>query len=62
MTGGANLKIYRGDDQSGEMVDYAVPIAPGMVVLDAVHVPKEFWDESRRTMALKFFNQHVREK
>lgn len=31
------LKIYRGDDQQGEMVDYTIPLAPGMVVLDAVH-------------------------
>ncbi|MEO1971162.1 MAG: succinate dehydrogenase/fumarate reductase iron-sulfur subunit [Pirellulaceae bacterium] len=31
------LKIYRGDDTSGEMVDYSVPVAPGMVVLDAIH-------------------------
>jgi succinate dehydrogenase / fumarate reductase iron-sulfur subunit len=33
----ATLRIYRGDNQKGEMVDYKVPIAPGMVVLDAVH-------------------------
>ncbi len=33
----ATLKIYRGDDQQGEMVDYTIPLAPGMVVLDAVH-------------------------
>jgi succinate dehydrogenase / fumarate reductase iron-sulfur subunit len=31
------LRIYRGDNSGGEMVDYKVPIAPGMVVLDAVH-------------------------
>ncbi len=31
------LQIYRGDNQGGEMVDYTVPVAPGMVVLDAVH-------------------------
>ena len=31
------LKIYRGDNQQGEMVEYKVPVAPGMVVLDAVH-------------------------
>ena len=31
------LKIYRGDDDSDQMVEYAVPVAPGMVVLDAVH-------------------------
>jgi succinate dehydrogenase / fumarate reductase iron-sulfur subunit len=33
----ATLRIYRGNNQGGEMVDYKVPIAPGMVVLDAVH-------------------------
>src|SRR5213596_3425211 len=33
----ATLRIYRGDNNAGEMVDYKVPIAPGMVVLDAVH-------------------------
>ena len=32
------LKIYRGDDESDQMVEYAVPVAPGMVVLDAVRV------------------------
>lgn len=31
------LKVYRGDDAGGEMVDYTIPLAPGMVVLDAVH-------------------------
>jgi succinate dehydrogenase / fumarate reductase iron-sulfur subunit len=33
----AKLRIYRGDKESGEMVDYTVPLDPGMVVLDAVH-------------------------
>jgi len=33
----ATLRIYRGDNQGGEMVDYKIPVAPGMVVLDAVH-------------------------
>jgi len=33
----ATLRIYRGDNQQGAMVDYKVPVAPGMVVLDAVH-------------------------
>lgn len=32
----ATLRIYRGDNTSGAHVDYQVPIAPGMVVLDAV--------------------------
>jgi succinate dehydrogenase / fumarate reductase iron-sulfur subunit len=33
----ATLRIYRGDNERGEMVDYKVPVAPGMVVLDAIH-------------------------
>ena len=33
----ATLRIYRGDNEQGEMVDYKIPVAPGMVVLDAVH-------------------------
>ncbi|MFL6545615.1 MAG: succinate dehydrogenase/fumarate reductase iron-sulfur subunit [Candidatus Udaeobacter sp.] len=33
----ATLRIYRGDNEKGEMVDYKIPVAPGMVVLDAVH-------------------------
>lgn len=33
----ATLKIYRGDDEQGEMVEYKIPLAPGMVVLDAIH-------------------------
>ncbi len=33
----ATLEIYRGDADSGEMVEYEIPMAPGMVVLDAVH-------------------------
>ena len=32
----ATLRIYRGDDQQGQMEDYTVPVAPGMVVLDAI--------------------------
>ena len=31
------LEIFRGDANGGEMVDYEVPVDPGMVVLDAVH-------------------------
>jgi succinate dehydrogenase / fumarate reductase iron-sulfur subunit len=31
------LQIFRGDRDGGECVQYAVPAAPGMVVLDAVH-------------------------
>jgi len=33
----ATLKIYRGDNAGGELVDYTIPLAAGMVVLDAVH-------------------------
>jgi succinate dehydrogenase / fumarate reductase iron-sulfur subunit len=33
----ATLSIFRGDGQGGQMVDYSVPVAPGMVVLDAIH-------------------------
>jgi succinate dehydrogenase / fumarate reductase iron-sulfur subunit len=31
------LRIWRGDAQGGKFVDYATPVSPGMVVLDAVH-------------------------
>src|SRR5262245_2105127 len=37
----ATLSIYRGDNEQGTMVDYTVPVAPGMVVLDAVHAVQE---------------------
>ena len=33
----ATLRIYSGDNERGEMVEYKVPLQPGMVVLDAVH-------------------------
>jgi succinate dehydrogenase / fumarate reductase iron-sulfur subunit len=33
----ATLSIYRGDNGSGGMVDYQIPLQPGMVVLDGVH-------------------------
>ena len=33
----ATFKIFRGDRTSGQFVEYTVPIAPGMVVLDALH-------------------------
>jgi len=33
----ATLRIYRGDKDGGSLVDYTIPAAPGMVVLDAVH-------------------------
>ena len=31
------LKIFRGGPEGGELVEYEVPVAPGMVVLDALH-------------------------
>ena len=33
----AIFKIFRGDRNAGELKEYEVPIAPGMVVLDALH-------------------------
>src|SRR4026209_726504 len=33
----ATFKILRGDRGGGKFVKYTVPIAPGMVVLDALH-------------------------
>lgn len=33
----AKFKIYRGDNKSGEEVEYSVPVEEGMVVLDAIH-------------------------
>jgi succinate dehydrogenase / fumarate reductase iron-sulfur subunit len=33
----ATLRVFRGDAKGGESVEYRVPVAPGMVVLDAVH-------------------------
>ena len=33
----ATLKIHRGDSAQGEMTEYKIPVAPGMVVLDAIH-------------------------
>jgi succinate dehydrogenase / fumarate reductase, iron-sulfur subunit len=33
----AILNVFRGDANGGQAVDYQVPIAPGMVVLDAIH-------------------------
>jgi succinate dehydrogenase/fumarate reductase-like Fe-S protein len=33
----ATLRVFRGDGNGGEMQDYRVPVAPGMVVLDALH-------------------------
>lgn len=33
----ATLKIFRGDSNGSAPVEYRVPVAPGMVVLDALH-------------------------
>src|SRR2546428_12596828 len=33
----ATFKIFRGDRDNGALVEYQVPVAPGMVVLDALH-------------------------
>ncbi len=33
----AVMKIFRGNSEAGQTVDYKVPITPGMVVLDALH-------------------------
>jgi succinate dehydrogenase / fumarate reductase, iron-sulfur subunit len=36
-TGRARFRIWRGDRSGGKLVDYNTPVAPGMVVLDAIH-------------------------
>ena len=33
----ATFKVFRGDRDAGELIEYQVPIATGMVVLDALH-------------------------
>jgi len=33
----ATLRVYRGDKDNGQAVDYKVPLTEGMVVLDAIH-------------------------
>jgi len=38
MTNTATVRVQRGDGDQHEMVEYQVPIEPGMVVLDAIHV------------------------
>jgi succinate dehydrogenase / fumarate reductase iron-sulfur subunit len=35
--GEATLRVFRGGPEGGAAADYQVPIAPGMVVLDALH-------------------------
>ncbi|MBV9670305.1 MAG: succinate dehydrogenase/fumarate reductase iron-sulfur subunit [Acidobacteriales bacterium] len=33
----AVLRVFRGADGAGQPIDYTVPVAPGMVILDALH-------------------------
>src|SRR5437867_11549262 len=33
----ATFKVFRGNAESGDLIEYKVPLAPGMVVLDALH-------------------------
>jgi succinate dehydrogenase / fumarate reductase, iron-sulfur subunit len=33
----ATLRVFRGDREGGQAVDYKVPVTEGMVVLDAIH-------------------------
>ena len=33
----AIFEVFRGDQEAGAAKQYKVPIAPGMVVLDALH-------------------------
>jgi succinate dehydrogenase / fumarate reductase iron-sulfur subunit len=35
--GTATFRVWRGDAQSGRLVDYTTSVSPGMVVLDAIH-------------------------
>jgi succinate dehydrogenase / fumarate reductase iron-sulfur subunit len=35
--GRATFRIWRGDARGGQLVDYTTGVAPGMVVLDAIH-------------------------
>ncbi len=37
MTTTATMRVQRGDADQNEMVEYQVPVSPGMVVLDAIH-------------------------
>jgi succinate dehydrogenase / fumarate reductase iron-sulfur subunit len=37
VAGRATFRIWRGDRQGGQLVDYTTSITPGMVVLDAIH-------------------------
>lgn len=33
----AQLRVWRGDDDGGELIDYTVPVSEGEVVLDIIH-------------------------
>jgi len=33
----ATFRVWRGDDTTGQLVDYTTPVSEGMVVLDAIH-------------------------
>jgi succinate dehydrogenase / fumarate reductase, iron-sulfur subunit len=35
--GEAVLRVFRGTADGGQLIDYRIPVAPGMVVLDALH-------------------------
>src|SRR6185503_7121363 len=37
MTASATFRVWRGDETSGNLVDYTTPVSEGMVVLDAIH-------------------------
>ncbi|HZP80262.1 MAG TPA: succinate dehydrogenase/fumarate reductase iron-sulfur subunit [Chthonomonadaceae bacterium] len=38
------LRVFRGDNCGGKLVDYEVPTVPGMVVLDAIHYIQKHLD------------------
>lgn len=46
-----NFKIWRGDSQSGQMVDYQTQVEEGMVVLDAIH---RIQSESAQDLAVRW--------
>ena len=33
----ATMQVFRGGPEGGKTVEYKIPVAPGMVVLDALH-------------------------
>src|SRR6266508_3840909 len=37
MSNRVTLKVYRGDSDGGELIDYPIELSEGMVVLDAIH-------------------------